>query len=61
MQYSRTCFILPYELIPLNMEIYQFPPHTPSTELSSYAMGKLLAQHLQNIITALFYILLLES
>lgn len=36
-------------------------PATPPTGLSSYAMGKLLAQHLQNIITVLFYILLLES
>lgn len=55
---SRTCFLLAYELIPLNMEVYQTPP---PTWLSSYAMGKLLAQHLQDIISMLFYILLLES
>lgn len=44
------------------MEIYQFPPHQHRPPgLSSYAMGRLLAQHLQNIITVLFYTLLLEN
>lgn len=57
---SKCGVTLPYELIPLNIEVYQFPPCFP-TRSSSYAMGKLLVQHLQNIITVLFHILLLES